>query len=183
MVAQPHHESHTSQTPSQTPPQIPHIIIIHDPTIIAYLRHAARSTPLHPLQQPTKKMSNKPKGLIAHFLSPLRCGRDSNSRPHAWQACILTRLNYRTVWVCNWGLFLNCDAKVICFFETTKYFEDFFQKNQLFSFYPAFLLGGAVETMKASNFGLVHCSSGTICLFRDIQLMANWLFARVINIL
>ena len=37
-----------------------------------------------------KKMSNKLESFIAHFLSPLRCGRDSNSRPHAWQACILT---------------------------------------------------------------------------------------------
>ena len=26
-----------------------------------------------------------------------RSGRDSNSRPHAWQACILTKLNYRTI--------------------------------------------------------------------------------------
>ena len=60
----------------------------NDPTIIAYLRHAARATrhltaPRPSTHNPQKKMSNKPEDLIAHFLSPLRCGRDSNSRPHA----------------------------------------------------------------------------------------------------
>ena len=87
---------------AQSPPQIPHITI---PITIPTTHHhhtssssttlplsrtsgtllvpLATSPPLDPLQRPTKKMSNKPKGLIAHFLSPLRCGRDSNSRPHA----------------------------------------------------------------------------------------------------
>ena len=38
-----------------------------------------------------KRMSNPDRSpFVAHLLSPLRCGRDSNSRPHAWQACILT---------------------------------------------------------------------------------------------
>ena len=31
-----------------------------------------------------------------NFFFVWRSGRDSNSRPHAWQACILTKLNYRT---------------------------------------------------------------------------------------
>ena len=45
--------------------------------------HSPPHRPSTPSNNPQKKMSNKPKDLIAHFLSPLRCGRDSNSRPHA----------------------------------------------------------------------------------------------------
>ena len=50
-----------------------------------------------------------------------RSGRDSNSRPHAWQACILTKLNYRTVHYCIWffkglSLSLKCGCKSTTFF-------------------------------------------------------------------
>ena len=38
--------------------------------------------------------------MISHrVLHILRCGRDSNPRPSAWQADILTKLNYRTIFL------------------------------------------------------------------------------------
>ena len=89
MVAQnPTTNPHTSQTPSQSPP---HIIITHHHPRPYHNRvpparcsfHSPPHRPSTPSNNPQKKMSNKPKDLIAHFLSPLRCGRDSNSRPHA----------------------------------------------------------------------------------------------------
>ena len=40
MVAQIHHLKPRHKAPPQSPPQSPPKIIIHDPTIIAYLRHA-----------------------------------------------------------------------------------------------------------------------------------------------
>ena len=55
----------------------------------------------------------------------LRCGRDSNSRPTAWQAGILT----------NWTTapdscsFSKAGAKVLLFFGLCKYFSDFFSKK------------------------------------------------------
>ena len=58
---------------------------------------------------------------IWELLFVWRSGRDSNSRPHAWQACILTKLNYRTVHYCIWffkglSLSLKCGCKSTTFF-------------------------------------------------------------------
>ena len=54
-----------------------------------------------------------------------RSGRDSNSRPHAWQACILTKLNYRTVCI------LNCERTLfVSQMRLQKY--DFFWNLQIF---------------------------------------------------
>ena len=55
-----------------------------------------------------------------HFCFFLRCGRDSNPRPHAWQACILT--NWTTAPIVCLTSFPKASAKVLLFFELTKYF-------------------------------------------------------------
>ena len=65
-----------------------------------------------------------------------RSGRDSNSRPHAWQACILTKLNYRTNPCFQLVLFfLESGCKSTNIFQTGKIFFRFFFKfyyNRLF---------------------------------------------------
>ena len=79
-----------------------------------------------------------------------RSGRDSNSRPHAWQACILTKLNYRTVCIIMLKtslFFLKCGCKSTTFFSFSKEKKSIFPKiirNKLFHkllksklFYPS----------------------------------------------
>ena len=60
-----------------------------------------------------------------------RSGRDSNSRPHAWQACILTKLNYRTVFTMKKTslFFSNAGAKVQLFSELASKKTNIFWKN------------------------------------------------------
>ena len=50
------------------------------------------------------------------FASSLRCGRDSNPRPHAWQACILT--NWTTAPICYVILPFRKRVQRYCFFLT-----------------------------------------------------------------
>ena len=48
-----------------------------------------------------------------------RSGRDSNPRPHAWQACILTNWTTEPLFYLT-AIPLNCDAKVDGLFELCK---------------------------------------------------------------
>ena len=83
-----------------------------------------------------KKMSNKPEDFIAHFLSPLRCGRDSNSRPHAWQACILTSWTTAPTFVLRCCPYLRVQRYTKLFILA----RDSKKKVALFFPFPAFLL-------------------------------------------
>ena len=49
----------------------------------------------------------------------MRSGRDSNPRPHAWQACILTSWTTEPLFYLT-AIPLNCDAKVGSLFELRK---------------------------------------------------------------
>ena len=53
------------------------------------------------------------------FQCLLRCVRDSNPRPHAWQACILTSWTTEPLFYLT-AIPLNCDAKVGSLFELRK---------------------------------------------------------------
>ena len=90
--------------------------------------------------------------LIRRLPCVWRSGRDSNSRPHAWQACILTKLNYRTVCIIMLKtslFFLKCGCKSTTFFSFNKEKNSIFPKiirNRLFHkllksklFYPSYL--------------------------------------------
>ena len=84
-----------------------------------------------------------------------RSGRDSNSRPHAWQACILTKLNYRTVCILDcertlfvsqmrvqkYDFFSNLQIKKMFFRKIISlWFENQFIINEFFFLLPLFLL-------------------------------------------
>ena len=60
-----------------------------------------------------------------------RCWRDSNSRPPAWQAGILTKLNYSTCFFYFFVTFcvIDYECKDTTFFHICKHF---FKKNSLF---------------------------------------------------
>ena len=65
------------------------------------------------------------------FASSSRCGRDSNPRPHAWQACILTNWTTAPIYLCR-TFFSKAGAKVLLFFDMTKFFEKKVQFHMIF---------------------------------------------------
>ena len=68
----------------------------------------------------------KRKSLQKAFLKGFeRCGRDSNPRPQAWQACILTSWTTAPV-LSKATVFLNCGCKDTYFFSTSKFLLSFF---------------------------------------------------------
>ena len=78
-----------------------------------------------------KRLHIKKALLLRASLFVWRSGRDSNSRPHAWQACILTKLNYRTVLLCvvkELSFFLKSECKSTNFFPFSKEKNSFFWK-------------------------------------------------------
>ena len=147
MVAQnPTTNPHTSQTPSQIPTthhkphhkSPPHIIIIHDPTIIAYLRHAARSTRhlTAPRPPPTTHKKNEQQARRLNCSFPLSTA--VRTRLELATPCVTgmysNQLNYRTSCrVCITAFFRFACAKLLLFPHSRKFF------SKKFAFYPIFL--------------------------------------------
>ena len=116
----------------------PHIIIIHDPTIIAYLRHAARSTRhlTAPRPPPTTHKKNEQQARRLNCSFPLSTA--VRTRLELATPCVTgmysNQLNYRTSCrVCITAFFRFACAKLLLFPHSRKFF------SKKFAFYPIFL--------------------------------------------
>ena len=89
-------------------------------------RKWVRETTLYPLSFPLALL--KQKRVPNFFGTLLRCVRDSNPWPHAWQACILTNWTNAPFSVCFNSL-LNSSANLRLYFKLPKFSDIFFKMN------------------------------------------------------
>ena len=113
------------------------------------------------ISKKSKNESSSPCNRLSSFkqkrklkASCLRCVRDSNSWPQAWQACILTDWTNAPFLCLQTSVFLFASAKVQLFSELTNFFTKKMQKNQKKLFFHIFFCSQTILPLCLGVFSL-----------------------------